>query len=71
MQEINASSLAFSLYASMAATIAVSVLQRDGKISDLNVEQLAESLEACREFVGDNAALKAHADLLEDILKSR
>jgi len=55
----------------MAATIAVSVLQRDGKISDLNVEQLAESLEACREFVGDNAALKAHADLLEDILKSR
>ena len=70
MHKVSDPSLAFSLYASTVATMAMSVLQKDGRVDQVQMDHLIESLEACREFVGDNEALKMHADLLEDILKS-
>jgi len=61
--------LAFSLYASTAATVAISILKNDRRISHSNIEQLLESLEVVRDFIEGDSALNAHADLLEEVLK--
>ena len=61
--------LAFALFASTAAALAVRAIHDRGLLEDDRVGQLMTTLAACREMAGPMApGLEEHAELLADIL---
>lgn len=60
--------LAFALYASTAATVAVAALRAAKLLDDAHVDQLVENLTLCRQISGGEPALIEHAELLLDVL---
>ena len=63
--------LAFALYASVAATQAINVLRRHGLIDESEVGNLVKILTTCRTFAGSNPILIEHAESLIDLLQVR
>jgi len=60
--------LAFAIYASTAATLAVVKLKEAGLVSDDELAALVENLTICRRAAGQTPRLVEHAELLTDIL---
>lgn len=60
--------LAFALYASTAATMAISSLRAADLVDNATINLLLASLTNCRPLIGNEPMLIEHAELLTDLL---
>ena len=67
-QKRNDPALAFAIYASSAATMAISALRAANIVNKEVIDQLVENLTRCRLHAGDDPVLIEHAELLTDLL---
>ncbi len=62
--------LAFALYASTAATMAISALRDAGLVDKATIDLLVASLTTSRRLAGNEPRMVEHAELLTDLLLS-
>lgn len=60
--------LAFALYASTAATMAISSLRAADLVDKMTISLLLASLTNCRPLIGNDPRLIEHTELLTDLL---